>query len=113
MSIIGRNQNTNDIAVVTTYTVNSTTATTISAVNLDRISFEVHLDPDSTDVEVLVRLYPAADDNLKRGNALVRDTFGAYSLFKPDWRMQSDNMYTGEISAISVSGNVDIHVTEY
>lgn len=113
MISIGRNQNTNDAATVTTYEINSVTATVISVVNPLRIAFGACLDPGITNVDVFIRLYPAAADNLKRGEVLTRDTFGNSSLFRPSWTTIPDNIYTGEISAISQSGLVTIHVTEY
>ena len=113
MISIGRNQNTNDVATVTTYEINSVTATVISVVSPLRIAFGACLDSDTTSVDVFIRLYTAAADNLKRGEVLTRDTFGNSSLFRPSWTMMPDNIYTGEISAISQSGLVTIHVTEY
>ena len=110
---IGRNVNSNDVATVTTYEINSVTATVISVSKLRRIVFSACLDSDITSVDVYIRLYPAAADNLKRGEVLTRDTFGNSSLFRPSWAMTPDNIYTGEISAISLSGSVFIHVTEY
>ena len=110
---IGRNVNSNDVATVTTYEINSVTATVISVSNPLRIAFSACLDSDITSVDAFIRLYPAATDNIKRGEVLTRDTFGNSSLFRPSWTMTPDNIYTGEISAISLSGIVFIHVTEY
>ena len=110
---IGNNRNTNDTATVTAYTVNSTTATMISAANLRRINFSACLDPGTTTVDVYIRYYPASTDNIKRGDVITRDTFSNSSLFRPVHSMCSTNKYTGEISAISMSGSVVIHVTEY
>lgn len=62
---------------------------------------------------MFIRLYPASDDNDHKGVVITRDTFGNSNLFKPGWRMSADNIYTGEISALSSVGSVDIHVTEY
>jgi hypothetical protein len=111
--MIGRNINSNDTAVVSTYELNSVTATVISAAEPSRIHFSACLDSDTTSVDVFIRLYPASADALMRGEVLTRDTFGNSSLFRPSWTMTPDNIYTGEISAISLSGIVFLHVTEY
>jgi len=112
VEMIGGNVNCNDVARVETYEINSVTATAIAVSNLRRIVFSACLDSDTTSVDVFIRLYPAAADNLKRGEVLTRDTFGNSSLFRPSWTMPL-NFYSGEISAISQSGLVTIHVTEY
>lgn len=110
--MIGRNVNRNDEATVTTYTL-STTATTISAANGQRIYFSVCLAEGSTDDNVAIRLYPAATDNTFKGEILVRRTAQNDALYRPSWTMMSDNIYTGEISAVCESGTVNVYVTEY
>ena len=110
---IGRNVNLCDTATVTSYTLNSTTATTIAVANGKRIYFSVCLDYGATDEDVAVRLYPAAVDNAVKGEILTRRTASNDALFRPGWVMTPDNIYTGEISAITASGVMVVHVTEY
>lgn len=112
MSYFG-NISYNDTATVTSYVLNSVTATTIAAVNNNRIHISVCLDYGITDVDVAVRLYPAATDATVRGEILTRRTASSDSLFRSSWTMIPDNVYTGEISAITVSGLITVHVTEY
>jgi hypothetical protein len=109
----GRNINSNTSADVSTVTINSVTATTISLPNDDRISFRACLSPDLVDLNVIIRYYPAAQDNLKQGDVLTRATAGNNNLFRPVHKMDKDNVYYGEISAISVNGTHDIYITEY
>lgn len=111
--MIGRNANTNDVATVTSYTLNSSTATTISIPNDKRIYWSVCLDYGVTDEDVAIRLYPAATDNLVKGEILTRRTASNDALFRPSWEMKADNIYLGEISAITASGIMVVHVTEY
>lgn len=111
--IIGRNTNINDTATVTSYTLNSATATTISIPNSKRIYLSVCLENGSTDEDVAIRLYPAATDGLKKGEWLVRRNSGNDANYRPSWTMTPDNIYTGEISAITDSGTAIVHVTEY
>tara|TARA_R110000850_G_scaffold201488_1_gene327327 strand:- start:376 stop:717 length:342 start_codon:yes stop_codon:yes gene_type:complete len=113
MSMIGRNVNSNGIAIVTSYALNSVTATTISLPNDKRIFFSVCLDYGITDEDIAIRLYPAGTDNLVKGEMLTRRTASNDSLFRPSWTMMTDNPYTGEISAITGSGLMTVHVTEY
>ena len=113
MSIIGRNKNTNETATVTSYPLNSVTATIIALPNDKRIHFSVCLDYGITDEDVAIRLYSAGTDNLVKGEILTRRTASNDSLFRPSWTMMVDNIYTGEISAITASGLMVVHVTEY
>lgn len=109
----GRSKNTSDEATVTSYTLNSVTATTISLPNENRISWSVCLDYGVTDEDVAIRLMPAATDNQFKGEVLTRRTASNDALFRPSWAMDSDNIYTGEISAIVAGGIMIVHVTEY
>lgn len=111
--MVGRNVNSNDTATVTSYALNSVTATTIAAANNKRIHISACLDYGITDEDVAIRLYPAATDATVRGEILTRRTASNDSLFRPSWTMNVDNVYTGEISAITASGLITIHVTEY
>lgn len=110
---IGRNRNTNDVARVEQLTILSTQSSKIADVNAKRIFFNVSLDADTDTVDLIIRLYPNGDDNDKRGITLTRRLAGNDSMFNLTWTMPTDNIYTGEISAISVAGDIAITVTEY
>ena len=104
---IGRNRNTNDEANVQSgIGLNSTTAVTIQAVNVERIFW--HVDNDNAANAFWVRLYPAAQDDLKRG-IFVSGRNGA----RPFWTMPPDEKYTGEISAIADTAAPTAFTTEY
>ena len=103
---IGKNRNTTDKAFTPQITLNATTATKVSSANTKRIFFEVNNNEANKDF--WLRLYPADKDNLKRGIFITSKT--GSRLF---WCMPSDNIYTGEISAISDTGGPVAYVTEY
>jgi hypothetical protein len=109
----GRNINSNDVASVTSIPINSVTPTTIAVANGDRISFSVCLEPGNVDVDVAIRYYPAAQDSNFMGDVLTRFTQGNNNLFNPVHRMDVDNPYYGEVSAISENGTHNIYITEY
>jgi len=109
----GRNVNSNTEASVTTVEINSVTATVIAVANNQRISFRTCLAPDTIDEDVVIRYYPAATDNIFQGDALTRHTAGNANLFNPTHIMDKDNMYYGEISAMTLSGTHELFVTEY
>lgn len=114
MRIIGRNSNTNDTSIVTSVSINSTTAVVLAPSNPDRVFFNVSLDAGITDKDVFIRLYPAALDNSKRGILLARRSSSNDAFFWPIWQMPTDSIYTGEISAILGAGSaITLHVTEY
>jgi hypothetical protein len=114
---VGRNTNSNDVASVTLVTVGTASAVTLALPNPERIhiSFCLAFDSNNADVDVAIRAYPAAVDNLVNGEILTRHTAGNANLFRPQWETPTDNPYTGEFSAISApgSGDVDIIVTEW
>lgn len=110
--MIGRNVNTNESASVNTFTL-TTTPTVIAPANAKRIYFSVCMEPGTTTENVAIRLYPAATDTTFQGETLVRRTATNDNLLKQDWRMPTDNIYTGEISARCDSGSVNVYVTEY
>jgi len=104
--MIGRNQNTSDAAVITTAVIDAITTTTILAANPKRIAFYV-TNNNATD-PVWIKLQAASVDNDKKGIIL-----GKKAEPPKHWDMPSDNIYTGEISAIADSGTPTIYVTEY
>jgi hypothetical protein len=120
MRTIGRNRNTTDTAsIVSKITINSSTATTIAAANPNRIFFEVFAPPvgvsNNHDYCAFLRPYPAAQDNVAHGAWIGSYQVGNDSLFKGEWRMPSDNIYTGEFSAILCTGqsDINIYIVEY
>ena len=78
----------------------------IADANIDRKFFSVCTDGDNQ--AVWIKLQPASDDNDKKG-IWIEAKIGAINY----WEMLTDNIYTGEISAISNGGNVNVYVTEY
>ena len=109
---IGRNQNVNDTSVVTTVTINSVTATKLLDPNPNRLWVRISLPFGTSDIACMIREYAASIDNIKHGEILQRHTLGNENLFKPCYYTFGDNVYTGEISAISDSGSFDLHITE-
>ena len=110
---IGANRNTTDTATVTTVTVGDTNAVTLLASNPVRLDWRANLNGNGGNETVYIREYPAATDNIKQGRVLVKylDEDGSY--FNLSEKMEPSAVYTGEISAISESGNVTVYVTEY
>ena len=107
-----RIRNTTDETTTTTVTINSLTATTILAANPKRMYARISLDSGLANTEAFVREYPAGDDNIKHGELLMREISANHSLFKPLYVTLTDNVYTGELSAISMAGSFDLHITE-
>lgn len=99
---LGANRATNDTAVNTTITLNSSTATTIKSANPNRIFFRI----DNIGFQdVILKLQAASVDDIKRTILVSRG--GGF------WEMPPDKVYTGEISAITINGSVDVYITEY
>lgn len=112
MKRMDRVHNSTDEAVTTTVNINSVTATVIAPANPNRMYVRVSLDSGATNTEAFIREYPATTDNLKKGELLMREISSNHSLFKPMYFTFTDNVYTGEISAIAVAGSFDLHITE-
>ena len=102
----GRTSNTNDAANVVAISVGDGGAVTLSPPNSRRIHF--HVDNGDADKGVWIRMYPASQDNTKRGIYL-----GDVEKSKSEWEMPTDNPYTGEISAIAEEDTHDVFVTEW
>lgn len=104
---IGRNTNVNDgtdgnrPVTIVSVALNSDTAVKILDANDSRISVNFGNDTSKT---VKIKYQPASVDNLKVGINL----WG-----RSDREMTPDNLYTGEISAIAISGTPTIDITEY
>ena len=111
---IGRNINRADTNMIcTSVNLNSSTAVKLADANPNRIFFNVNINGNASDTSIFIKLQAASVDNDKCGIWIGRrlDEDGSY--FKVDWEMPSDNIYTGEISAIMQSGNYTVYVTEY
>ena len=98
--------NTNDVAVVTSVALNSSTAVTILAADVQRLFFEINNNDGTKDF--WIRFYPAATDNIKHGIFITSKT-GSRTTFQ----MKRDNMYTGEISAIAVTDSPTAYITSF
>ena len=93
--------------------LNSTTATKIADANTDRRFFHATINGSSSEVSVFIKLQAASVDNSKEGIWIGRELDEDGSYGNICWEMPRDAIYTGEISAIAVSGSPDIYVTEY
>lgn len=102
-----RTKNTNDVANISgAILLDALTSVKIADANPDRIFFCVNND-DGVQA-VFIKLQAASIDNIAKGIFLTRKT-GSHIA----WQMPSDNIYTGEISAIAVAGTPSVFVTEY
>lgn len=103
----GRNINSNDVAYISDpIELSKDISTVIAVANPDRIFF--HVTNSDSKKAAWVKLQPAIVDNEKKGIFLNKKD-------KPElsWTMPSDNIYTGEISAIADADDSTLHVTEY
>ena len=111
---IGNNRNTTDITSQTIVALTANVSTVIIPANPDRIYFSVCLDCSVTPpICIFVKLQAASIDNNLIGEVLFRDQSANDSVTQMRWEMPSDNIYTGEICAITASADVDVYVTEY
>ena len=102
-----RTRNTNDVAIVSVgVTLNTATSVIIAAANPNRVFF--HVNSDFPDKACWIKLQAATVDNVKKGIFLNEKEKGI-----TQWEMPSDNIYTGEISAIAEDGNPIAYVTEF
>lgn len=100
--ILGRNSNQNSDAVISAdIALNSSTSTTLIVANDERISVEIQ---NLGDDLVRIKLQAASIDDDVKGFVL--------RLGESYWPA-ADNMFVGEISAISESGTPSVTVTEY
>jgi len=106
---IGRNINRNETATQATIELNSSTATKIADANLFRTVLEIYIDPGAGNNMIFIKTQAAGVDNLKQGPWLGKDGV----IYENFWKMATDNIYTGEVSAISNSGTPTVFVTEY
>jgi hypothetical protein len=107
-------RNPSDTATTSTVGLNSATATTIAAANPDRKGLSITLEQGTSNVNAIIRYYPASTDNIKHGvDVLTRFGMGADSWFRSNHTMESNTPYTGEVSGIMSSGSTNVFVTEY
>ena len=105
--VFGRNKNVNDTAnVFDPVTIGSSVSVVVLPANPDRMY--VQINNNDSDRDCWIKLQPASQDNDKKGIFMHRRGGG-----NDTWQMPTDNIYTGEISAISEGGSSDIYVTEY
>ena len=111
---IERTRNTNDEATLSdAITLNDATSVKIADADSRRIFFHICLEDGTTDKAVFIKLQAAIVDDDKKGICIIRRMSGNDNLLIMDWTMPTDNIYTGEISAISVDGPINIYVTKY
>ena len=111
-----RTINTNDEADVKDgVTLNATTSVKIVDANDNRISFRVSIKGEAlTNKSIMIKYQPALTDNsVEKGIWIGTILMGNDVVFKIEHAMDKDNIYTGEICAIAVSGNPIVYVTEY
>lgn len=99
---IGRNTNLTDVATLSdAIALNTMTSTTIATANANRIVFIVS---NPSNMDIWLKLQAANVDNVKKGIFITKGTV---------WTMPTDNIYTGEISAIGNLVSLNVYVTEY
>ena len=107
VQIIGRNQNTNDTATVSSaITLNATTSVLVAAANPNRTYLRI--DGNSSNQGIWIKLQATADDNDKKGIFIQANTIGV-----SHWEMPFDNIYTGEVCAIADANGPAVYITEY
>lgn len=106
--LIGRTVNKNEIAVLSSgITLNTSTSVKISDAKVEGTppSRTVMVISNPENHNIWIKFQPAATDNDKKGIWFPKSSTG--NVIPPD------NSYTGEISAIAVTGNPVIYLTEY
>jgi len=102
-----RNVNTNDIATMSgAITLNTSTSVKVADANPNRLYIMIHNNDSSQGV--WIKLQAASVDNDVKG--IFIDKKGAPPVM---WESPTDNIYTGEISAIADNGSPVVYVTEY
>jgi len=98
---IGRNTNVTDIATLGSgVALNASTSTTVVAANSGRINFTIS---NNSSKDIWLKFQAASVDNDKKGIFLFKRTI---------YEMPTDNVYTGEISAIADTGTPTVFTTE-
>lgn len=97
---IGRNTNTSDTAVLTIVSsISNSTSVTCAGSNTDRISLDITVDKSTW-----IKLQAASVDNTQKGILVL--SAGTYT-------MESDNIYTGEVSCQANTAGSIAYITEY
>ena len=102
MKKLGKNQNMSDLGgTPVTVALNSSTTVKILDANPDRVGYEL---TNNSSHDVWIKRQAASVDNIVTGNAYV---------FKRSfYESPTDYIYTGEVSAIAVSGSPSVTVSE-
>lgn len=99
---VGRNTNRNDTATLSSaIALNASTSTTVSVADDTRINFTIS---NNSSQDVWLKFQAASVDNDKKGIFLFKRTI---------YEMPTDNIYTGEISAIAENGTPNVFVTDF
>jgi len=97
---IERTANTNDTATLSSaIVVGGATSVTLLSANATRVYIAI-----STDKDIWIKLQAASADNDKKGVFLAKGLL---------YELPTDNIYTGEISAIAAGGAANVFTTEY
>ncbi len=98
----GRNVNSNDAALVKEgVELNNTNWVKIADANPKRLSFTAAI---LSNQEILVILAPVSAGHVAKGIPVARNF---------PYKMDTDNVYTGEISALAIVDSPVVYVTEY
>ena len=95
-----RNANVYNTTSLTSVTLNDTTSTIILVANTDRLSYSIS-NPGGS--QIYIKEQPASTDNDKKGEIIWVRSSGS---------SEPDQMYHGEVSAITESGNITILIKE-
>lgn len=97
----GRNENNSDSGTLSSFALNSSTSVKIRDAGNNFIFWSIS---NNNNQDMWLKLQSAATDNDKKGILVPKDSY---------WEMNTDNLYTGEISAIMASGNKTVYTTEF
>lgn len=101
-SKIGRTRNFNDEAELPSgIALNNLTSVTVTVANSKRMNFTLS---NASNQQIWVKLQAASVDDDKKGIAILRGGF---------YEMPTDNIYTGEVSAIAENGSPTVYLTEF
>lgn len=106
----GSNLNTDDEAIVADgVELNPDTSVVISPAN-DKRTF-IHIDSNDSNNSCWIKFQPAATDDDKKGIFFSKSNSPGPG--STTFTMKEGTVYTGEISAISDTGNPIVYVTEF
>lgn len=102
-----RTQNLNDTTIISSaIALNGSTSVKIADANPNRIY--LYITNNGSSEEAWIKLQATSVDNDKKGIFLNKK-----AIYRNDWEMTPDNIYTGEVCAIAVTGTPTVFVTEY